>query len=1002
MSYWHASAPPSSITDHKVYLPTPNNPPTSSSVPPHTSVSTGGGGLTGEQYGNGAPYRSTALEPSAPPPLPAALANHATPHNHHHQVPHLPNSIRARKPERPKLLIEQSFSPPGISAGTVEDESNTGGGGDNGTTPATAADSENGQTGAHLDPSAIAGTGADIGANLVNASANMNKSTSPSVSSGVESSNIATMSGEPNSNTTSGVGSSERETGNSGASIYTSLNGLALPGAAITTPQSGARTSAVDSSSRPAPSSVATARRSSSSRGSIPELPAAAPVDPNVVTGQLATVSTSGPASSASMTPKTSSVSAAASSATKQQPTPTSPTRLESGVPDMLNSGTAVGHTSYSLSTSPHAGVFGTGTGTGESGQKNPEADIFPPTPISAQSSTATAVSNVPSSTPSAFLQSRTLQLQQQFQYQQQLMQHHGAQWRQHAASLVNGPQSSQVHMATRQQQALANMSLQPPLPSHPGDAPGASYATTPFPSQQPAPPPFPKYQNAPSMALQSTPGGSQVYPPQAHATWAHGAPGQPYQQPSPTDMRPPTMNVNMGMPAPMAPSASQFNSGGDQYKHSSALQSSAGYTTMPPSSQQVWQHQQPQPVQRPGWQSQPGDSYPSAGVGYGDAHRGTLGPYVPPPPLRYGAYRQPPMPQQSQSGFGYYPPQPQSQRGFDDGPPPPYEARPENPGNPNILAPLPGQSTQNAQQQSMQSSSSFGPSGFTATATSSTPAGQTRAPRSPQLGRRTPFFMRPPTPEREIPGQPKIERFHPISENSKVGGELKYVGFEIHEAYALSAVPITHHYKFAADRGAKGAAARAANSVTATGSNGNGATANNKKRKAPSSSRRSGRRTTNARKPMMLDDTDEDAPGSSRGVSANNGTTTPKPLRPRRKASAKIFNASLAQPEEDEDDEYFSDEDEPEKEDSDDDYIDDAPIRPVKKRGRRAAASDNEDDNTEGYAAGNIHRDTDSTLSSVPSSPSRTKSGRTAKPSRSPNSRRELPPAPSGRSNRK
>jgi hypothetical protein len=268
---------------------------------------------------------------------------------------------------------------------------------------------------------------------------------------------------------------------------------------------------------------------------------------------------------------------------------------------------------------------------------------------------------------------------------------------------------------------------------------------------------------------------------------------------------------------------------------------------------------------------------------------------------------------------------------------------------------------------------------------------------------------MRPPTPEPEMPGQRRIERFHPISENSKIGGELKYVGFEIHEAYALSSVPITHHYKFAADRGVKGAAARAANNAGSAGSananvHGNGAatttTTNSKKRKAPPSTRRSGRRTTNARKPMMLDDTDDDVPGPSRESSTANQPTAPKPLRPRRKASEKIFNASLAPPEEDDDDEYFSDEDKPEKEDSDDDYVDDAPVRPVKKRGRRAAASDNEEDNNPEVvaAAGNTLLDGDSVTPLSPS-PSRTKSGRPAKHPRSPNNRRE---PVSGRPSRK
>ena len=939
------------------------------------------------------------------------------------------------------MLIEQSFSPPPTSPGTrtVEDEcSNIGGGAVDG----AAAGDKNEQVGAGARSSPYVATAGAV----PNANANpQHKATSPSApTSAAENRDNTTPvgfgggGGEPNGTSTTartntGAGAGEgvgEKTDNGNMSIYTSLNGFALPGAA----GAGAADADTDTGS-----TVAMAHQSSvsgSAGGSMHEhLTTTAVADPNVTTGQSVATSTSNSSASSISTTTSPAASSSASAATQiasiprsvpattttggpatqrpqQQPSPTSPERSE-----------------FVSSISPSVSVIGTGTGTESSRQKNQNlteagADILPATPTS---STHPPGSGFPpsSSSSSAFLQSRAFQQQRQLQYQHQLMQHHGAQWRQH----VNTQQSQQAHMAARQQRALGHISLpHPPVTApaqhlHPGDAPGSSAAagggsfgvSDTYPSHQPASLPFSNYeapQNPSPVGLQSAPGGSHT------ATWA---PGQPYQQQSPfSEMHPPAMNVNvnMNMPSPIG----QFNAGGDQYRYQNPMQSSAhppGYPTMSmsPSSEQ--------PLgQRLSWQALPeahghqpfASTGTGAGTGYG---RGAYGPYVPPPPLQYSTYRQPTS-QQPQPGFGYYPPQTQSQRGFDDWPPPPpYEARPlrvppgGDPGDPMILASLPGQPPQDGhgrQQHSVQSSSSFGHSAATSSSTPTTPAAnQTRAPRSPQRGRRTPFFMRPPTPEPEMPGQRKIERFHPISENSKIGGELKYVGFEIHEAYALSSVPITHPYKFAADRGAKGAAARAANSAGSAGSanaHGNGAattTNNSKKRKAPPSSRRSGRRTTNARKPMMLDDTDDDVPGPSKESStANNQPTAPKPLRPRRKASEKIFNAGLAPPEEDDDDEYFSDEDEPEKEDSDDDYVDDAPVRPVKKRGRRAAVSDNEEDNNlEAVpAAGNTPLDGDSVTPLSPS-PSRTKLGRPAKHPRSPNNRRD-PVSTAGRPSRK
>ena len=1012
--YWHASAPPSSITDHKIYLPTPNNPISSSSSisPPTPGFSAGGpGGVTQpQQYGNGgAPYGPTTHLPTT---TPAPLVPHSGPaitnqptlhtqhHHHHHQVPHLPHSIRTRKPERPKLLIEQSFSPPpGTSAATVDDGNAFG-------SRSGGSSDRSGQAGARSDTVMTDPTSS----NAVDASANTNKAASPSApTSAIESSGTVTVvnGGEPNSRSTSANAGASGTAGDGNVTIYASLDGFVLPGPAVAaaSSQSGTGTSASDSktilTSPPPPggsSNITTAHRSSASGGNIHEFlpPPAAVADPNGTTAAEQPVS-----SSASATPQISSVLATEASATQHQHTPSSPVRLESDLaPDVPNSSGAVGPGSPSPSVSPHASV-GNGTAAGESGQKTPEAEAVPPTLTSTQPSS--------NATPSAFLQSRTLQHQQQTLYQQQLMQHH---WRQHAVSLAGTRQNQQAQMAARQQQALAGMALQPPapLPDETFGAPTAGYATQP--SQQQMPSPFLNYpQNAPALAIQPALSSSQAYPSHVHDAFAHGAPGEASQQPPPSAMRQPSMNVNMGMPTPTDGSgAGQFSPSGDQYGYSNPIQTNAhvpGYPTMPPTSQ----HQR-HVVQRPGWQVQPGGhAHSYAPTSYGQGPHGMYGPYVPPPPLQYGAYRQDAV-QHLQPGYGYPTPQAQSQRGYEDGPPPPYEAHSrisgDDAGGPMILASLPGQPSRGRLGQPlMQSSSSFEFSGSTTTATSSTPttpANQIRVPRSPQRGRRTPFFMRPPTPEPKIPGQPKIERFHPISDDSKMGGELKYVGFEIHEAYALSTIPITHHYKFAADRGAKGATARAANSATATGSaHGNGAATHTKKRKAPSSSRRSGRRTTNARKPMMLDDTDEDVPGTpGEGPSVNNGPPTPKPLRPRRKASEKIFNASLTQPEEDEDDEYFSDEDEPEKEDSDDDYVDDAPVRPAKKRGRRVTVSDEEEDHLDVQAARNAQRDAGSVVPLIPPSPSRTKSGRATKLPRSPNTRREPAATSSGRSGRK
>lgn len=547
------------------------------------------------------------------------------------------------------------------------------------------------------------------------------------------------------------------------------------------------------------------------------------------------------------------------------------------------------------------------------------------------------------------FLEAREMQQHQQLQYQQQLMQHHGLQWQQHAAHVAGVQQNPQAEMAVRQQQALD----------------GTFHS-------QPASSQFPDTRQ-PLLIRHPGPTGAQHYTAQSR-----GGPG-PHAIP----------NTTMNNPPP-----SQF--AGPTYPQQ-------GY--FPPSHPPPGQQWQQMPPQKLGWHpgEQPARQHPPPNVGQPQApQQGLYGPYTPTPPLHYGAQQQhvvygnyPPQFQATQAGYPMYDPSTQAFSSSTD------------PSDPAILASLPSNQPLMPPQpllSSSSSSSSHTLSGSVTTATSSTPNTPAyRAPRSPMLGSRTPFFVRPPTPEPMLPGQPKIERFHPPHPDSLVGGELRYVGFEIREAYALSEVPITRTHKFADERGAKGAARAAAVAAANPASNfvptnANGGAPGNKKRKAPSSSsRRSGRRTTNARKPKMLDDSDEDVvEGSVEG--ASNEPPTPKAPRPRRKASEKIFNATLIPPDDEDDDEYFSEKEESDKSDSDDDYVEDAPARPAKKKGRRATHSGDEEEQAEADAARNLASEVEPTASSSQQS----KLAKGAKLARSPNSRRESTITSGGRSSRR
>ncbi|KAF8317337.1 hypothetical protein DL93DRAFT_2165602 [Clavulina sp. PMI_390] len=217
------------------------------------------------------------------------------------------------------------------------------------------------------------------------------------------------------------------------------------------------------------------------------------------------------------------------------------------------------------------------------------------------------------------------------------------------------------------------------------------------------------------------------------------------------------------------------------------------------------------------------------------------------------------------------------------------------------------------------------------------------RVPRSP-LETRTPLFIRPPTPVIDLPGQRPIERFHPIEEESKIGGELRYRGSQIHEAYALSTVPIENVHKFDYERGKRGAQLRAAEREAAAAAAAASPT-NGRKRKAGSavsnknSRRTSGKRASSGRKSRVADDSDEDDDDETPGAGPSSEPVTRKSPRPRRQASAKIFSSGLAQPEEEEDEEeYFSAPLESDESDSGDDYVDGEPEpeRPPRKKNRK------------------------------------------------------------------